>query len=388
MKLRFWTVSQVQRFAELMSGELATQDLAALLSPHSHTGLFKLRRAQIIIRRVRLMAVLFAILTPLWIIVDFLFLPSSLWASLALIRMVTSMAFAMTALYWRPNNSMWNAYRALAMLFVIPGVFYFITQDVLAHYHLQGISEAIKTGYAYLPFVLLAGISIFPLALAESLFIALPLLITQAFSGLFSGPMLGWPSFAGAFWLQTLIAGVSGLACMSQLSFMIALFIQAINDPLTGVHSRRSGEELLNLQFQIAIRSQANLSVAFIDLDHFKEINDNHGHDVGDRILVTATAAMIKKMRLSDILVRWGGEEFLLIMPDTDLAEARQAMTRLQEFGFGELAMNFRLTASIGLAELRQDGSATCQALVEAADRRMYLAKQRGRNQTIYADNS
>jgi len=369
-----------------MSGELGTQDIASLLSPHFHIGLLRLRRAEIIIRRVRLVAFLFAILTPLWIIVDFMFLPPPLWSALALIRLVTSTAFAMMALYWRPDHTMWNAYRALTILFVVPGIFYFITQEVLAHYQLQGVSEAIKTGYAYLPFVLLTGISIFPLTLVESLLIALPLLFVQALSGLFSGPELGWPSFAGAFWLQTLIAGVVSLSCMSQLSFMIALFIQAIHDPLTGVFSRRSGEELLQLQFQIALRSQAPLSVAFIDLDHFKKINDRYGHDVGDRALVAAAAAMIRQMRLADILVRWGGEEFLLIMPDTDLTEARQALARLQESGFGECPVGTRLTASIGLAERHWDKSSDWRDLVGAADRRMFLAKQRGRNQTIFSD--
>ncbi len=369
-----------------MTGELGTQDMAALLSSHVHMGLFRLRRAEIIIRRVRLVTILFAILTPLWIIVDFLFLPLPLWFALALIRMVTSMIFALIALYWRPDHTMWNAYRALALLFVIPGMFYLATQEVLGHYQLQGISEAIKSGYAYLPFVLLTGISIFPLTLVESLLIALPLLLAQALSSLFSGPMLGWPSFAGAFWLQALIAGVVSLSCMSQLSFMIALFIQAIHDPLTGLFSRRSGEELLQLQFQIALRSQSPLSVAFIDLDHFKQINDRHGHDVGDKALVAAAAAMTRHMRLAAILVRWGGEEFLLIMPDTALVEARQALARLQERGFGEGPVGARLTASIGLAERHRDGSTDWRGLMEMADRRMFLAKGRGRNQTIFSD--
>jgi GGDEF domain-containing protein len=85
-----------------------------------------------------------------------------------------------------------------------------------------------------------------------------------------------------AFWLLALITGVSTLAGMSQLAFMIALVRQAIRDPLTGVFSRRSGEETLDLQFTIAQRSNAALSIAFIDLDHFKSINDSFGHEAGD----------------------------------------------------------------------------------------------------------
>lgn len=386
MNLRFPTTYLAQRLAGLMPNELGTQDLALLLSPRAHIALLRRRRAQMIVNRVRLMAFLFAILTPLWSIIDFLFFPLPLWSTLALMRLVAGGAFALLAFYWRPDRHMADAYRALAMLFAIPGLFYLGTQEAMIYYQLRGLSEAIKAGYAFLPFVLLAGISIFPLTLSESLLVALPLLVAQAFSGLFIGPMLEWPSFAGAFWLQVLITGVAVLAGVSQLAFMIALFRQAIRDPLTGIFSRRSGEELLERQFQIARRHQAPLSLAFLDIDHFKEINDRYGHDAGDRVLIAAAAAMIKRLRLADILVRWGGEEFLLIMPDTDPAEARQALTRLQETGFGERPDGSPLTASIGCAEVGQDRCADWRTLVEAADRRMYLAKQGGRDQVVFDD--
>ena len=386
MSLRFPTAYLAQRLAGLMPGELGAQDLAALLSPGTHIGLLRERRAQMIVNRVRLVALLFAILTPLWSFIDFLFFPFPLWAALALMRVAASGAFALLTLRWRPDRSMADAYWALAMLFAIPGLFYLATQEVLAYYHLQGLSEAIKAGYAFLPFVLLAGISIFPLTMIESLLIALPLLFTQAVSGLLFGPMLGWPSFAGAFWLQVLITSVAILSGMSQLAFMIALFHQAIRDPLTGVFSRRSGEELLMRQFQISLRSQVPLSIAFVDLDHFKTINDRYGHDAGDKVLIAAAAAMIKSMRLSDILVRWGGEEFVLIMPDTDPDEARRALTRLRQAGFGERPDGSRLTASIGFAERSQDRCGDWRQLVEAADRRMYLAKQGGRDRVLFDD--
>ncbi|OIQ96402.1 putative diguanylate cyclase YedQ [mine drainage metagenome] len=167
---------------------------------------------------------------------------------------------------------------------------------------------------------------------------------------------------------------------------MIALFRQAIRDPLTGVFSRRSGEELLERQFQIALRSWTPLSIAFLDFDHFKEINDRYSHDAGDKALIAAAAAMTKSLRLSNILVRWGGEEFVLIMPDTDPAEAGQALTRLREAGLGERPDGSRLTASIGFAERSQDRCGDWRRLVEAADRRMYLAKQGGRDRVVFTD--
>lgn len=371
------------RFSELIFSDLGTQDFRSLLSPRHHISLLQLRRSRIIIGRVRLMACLFAVLTPLWIIVDYLFLPQSLWVILGAIRVLTSLTFAYMAMYWRPEANSRNAYRALTMLFVIPGMFYLVTQEVLAHYRLEGISEAIKTGYAYLPFVLLSGISIFPLTLLEALIIAFPLLLMQAISGMFSGPMLGWPTFAGAFWLLLLITCVDSLSCMSQLSFMIALFQQAIHDPLTGVFSRRSGEELLNLQIQIATRNHSPLSIAFIDLDRFKEINDRFGHDAGDKTLVAAAQKINQHLRQADILIRWGGEEFLLIMPDTDIDEARLALSRLHESNYGARPDGTVLTASVGLAQRDPDRDIDWKSLVEKADRGMYLAKQSGRNRIM-----
>ncbi|MDE1943176.1 MAG: GGDEF domain-containing protein, partial [Betaproteobacteria bacterium] len=152
----------IKKLSDFMSVEFDLRDIALLFSPHFHINLFRIRRAQIIILRTRLLALLFALFTPLWSIVDFVFLPESLWSDLALIRLFTTVAFVAMVMSWRPSYNLWNAYRALATLFVIPAMFYLVTQESLAHYHLDGISNAVKSGYAYLPFVLLAGISIFP----------------------------------------------------------------------------------------------------------------------------------------------------------------------------------------------------------------------------------
>ena len=153
-------------------------------------------------------------------------------------------------------------------------------------------------------FVLLAGLSIFPLTLLENIIIASPILIAQGLAGALRWVTLDWPSFAGAFWLLVLITGVSMLAGMSQLAFMMALVRQAIRDPLTGVFSRSSGEEVLELQFTIANRSQAALSVAFIDLDHFKSINDQFGHLSGDQALQTTAEVCRAELRNTDLPAR------------------------------------------------------------------------------------
>lgn len=371
------------RLTGLMPGELKQPELTWLASPHQHLSLLARRRATMIVDRVRLFAFLFAVLTPLWSVVDLVVFPFPLWLYLALMRLLAGAAFASLLLHYRPSGDLFDAYRAIALLFAIPTIFYVTSYTLLSHYQLTGVSAAIGSGYAFLPFVLLAGLSIFPLTLVENLVIASPILVAQGVAGSLRWATLDWPSFAGAFWLLVLITGVSTLAGMSQLAFMIALVRQAIRDPLTGVFSRASGEEVLDLQFTIASRSNAALSVAFLDLDHFKTINDQYGHDAGDKTLIDMTNIVGGNLRRGDMLARWGGEEFLLIMPDTDLAQAEAALLRMRSIGFGVRPNGTPVTASIGIAERSADRPTDWKALVDVADQRMYLAKQGGRDRVV-----
>ena len=260
-------------------------------------------------------------------------------------------------------------------------------QTLLGSYQLAQFSAVVGAGYAFLPFVLMAGLTIFPLTLVENLVLSSLLLLAQALAGYLSWATLNWPSFAGAFWLLILIAGVASLASMSQLAFMIALVRQAIRDPLTGVFSRGSGEEILRLQWDSAQRKDSALALAFIDLDHFKSINDNYGHEAGDQVLREAARRLVATLRSSDSLLRWGGEEFLLIMPETDMEQAHKAIERIVGEGLGVRPDGLALTASIGLAERRNDQVDDYRDLLELADRRMYLAKTGGRNRLCAAES-
>ena len=372
-----------QRLTGLMPGELNQAELSWLVMPRPHLSLLARRRATLIVNRVRLFAFLFAVLTPLWSLVDLVVFPFPLWAQLALMRCVACAAFASLLLYYRPSGDLFNAYRAMALLFAIPTAFYLSSHLLLANFALSGISAAIGAGYAFLPFVLLVGLAIFPLTLLESLVIASPILIAQGVAGYLSWPTMDWPSFAGAFWLEVLITGVAALAGVCQLAFMIALVRQAIRDPLTGAFSRSSGEEVIDLQFTIAGRSGAPLAVAFLDLDHFKRVNDEFGHEAGDKVLINMIANVSQHLRHGDMLVRWGGEEFLLIMPDTSLVHAEAALARLRDVGFGLRPDRMPVTASIGIAERCFDHAADWKTLVETADQRMYRAKEGGRDRVV-----
>ena len=337
-------------------------------------------RAGLIIARVRLFALVFALLTPLWGIVDLVVFPHPLWLQLISLRVLVCLAFFGLLLFYKDSTRIADAYLAMLILFAIPTLFYISSHTLLAHYDLADMSAAVASGYAFLPFVLMAGLALFPLTLLENLLVAATLLLAQLLAGYLNWSTLNWPSFVGAFWLLMLIGGVTSLACMSQLAFMMALLRQAIRDDLTGMFSRGSGEEILQVQWSTSLRNNSALSLAFIDLDHFKEINDTFGHTVGDQALRSASQQIQNSMRSSDSLVRWGGEEFLLIMPDTDMTRARQAMERILANGLGARPDGSPLTASIGLAERYFDRIEVPHLLLELADQRMYKAKQAGRN--------
>ncbi|MBS1191394.1 MAG: diguanylate cyclase protein [Rhodocyclaceae bacterium] len=370
--------------AGLMPGEIQSSEMIWLLSPRCHFSPLTRRRASMIVNRVRLFAFLFAVLTPLWSLVDYFVFPFPLWFALAALRLVTSGAFAALVLYASPSGSLAAAYRAMILLFIIPTAFFVVSHETLAAYELTGLSAAMGAGYAFLPFVLLAGLSIFPLTLAESLVMVSPMLVMQAMPGLLHWNTLDWAPFVGAFWLLLIISAVAILAGLSQLTFMMAMVRQAIRDPLTGAYSRRCGEEVMEVQFAQAGRTRSSLAVAFLDLDDFKSINDRHGHEAGDQALAGVAVAVMAELRRSDILCRWGGEEFIIVMPNTDLALATRALHRIRSQGLGlRPDGNGPLTVSIGIAEKWADDASDWNALVDIADRRMYRAKAGGRNRTI-----
>ncbi len=372
------------RLASLLPSELKSNEFMKLAIPHRHSMLLSQRRATLIVNRVRMFAFLFAVLTPVWGIIDVMVFSYPLWLGLATFRLLACAAFVCLLLYYRPSGNLFDAYRAIALLFAIPTLFYIASHTLLGGYQLTQLSAMVAAGYAVLPFVLMAGLAIFPLTLLENVVMASVLLLAHALAGYLSWATLNWPSYAGGFWLLMLIAGVTALASLSQLAFMIALVRQAIRDPLTGVFSRGSGQEILTLQWDTARRHDTGLAVAFIDLDHFKPINDTFGHEAGDLVLRSCAQQMLSSLRSTDTLLRWGGEEFVVIMPDTDREQARLALERIVRRGLGMRPDGQAVTASIGLAERCIDFVESPAELLELADRRMYLAKSSGRNRLCY----
>jgi len=162
----------------------------------------------------------------------------------------------------------------------------------------------------------------------------------------------------------------------------ILLKQQASLDPLTKTLNRSSMEERARIELIRADRYRHKLSLAMVDLDHFKLVNDTYGHVVGDQVLAGFTEISHECLRSSDLLGRWGGEEFIIVLPDTGAESARRVSERLrgslEEFVF---ASGARVTASIGIACYRKNESFA--SLLHRADAAMYRAKESGRNKVV-----
>jgi diguanylate cyclase (GGDEF)-like protein len=168
------------------------------------------------------------------------------------------------------------------------------------------------------------------------------------------------------------------------------LELLSVTDALTQVHNRLYFEHRLVAEWTRAARERQPLSVLIVDLDHFKRINDTHGHPFGDRCLVAAAQALRGALhRASDVLARYGGEEFAVLLPGTDEAAAQGVAERLRQAVSG-LALEcagqpVRLSCSIGVSALVPAPLASPASAVERADRALYLAKQQGRNRVVTA---
>ncbi|MFW6106597.1 MAG: diguanylate cyclase [bacterium] len=158
----------------------------------------------------------------------------------------------------------------------------------------------------------------------------------------------------------------------------------ATTDHLTGLANRRRFGELLRRSYSEAVRYDFDVACCMCDLDHYKQINDSRGHVVGDELLVLAADVIRSSLRASDMAARYGGDEFVLLLPHTDVARAVAVCERIRDELTQRAAarddLQRRLTLSVGIASLKADRPDEADALVAMADAALYEAKARGRD--------
>lgn len=195
---------------------------------------------------------------------------------------------------------------------------------------------------------------------------------------------------------------LTSLICYAYTSRSISFFrrmndanemlrVQAAVDPLTGVMNARAYYATTDRLIQVGLRSGAPFSVLFVDLDHFKSINDRYGHEAGDTVLRSVAGCLTANIRQSDALGRIGGEEFSIFLPDTDLTQAEvlaeKLRTSIEALTPTVGDMRLKVTASIGVAGNRPDHR-TIADIQRIADQAMYQAKKQGRNRVTCFEHS
>ncbi|WP_428263791.1 GGDEF domain-containing protein [Haliangium sp.] len=214
-------------------------------------------------------------------------------------------------------------------------------------------------------------------------------------------PLLARGTCAGAMAASSTRAGAFSQRDLELLAFVartIALDVEnirlrrlAITDPLTNAYNREFLHSQLPIEIDNAIARQQPLCVAMLDVDHFKGINDALGHDVGDRVLIELAARLRGTIRASDFLIRYGGEEFIVVLPNTRRERAWEVGERMRA-----LMENTPVTVehsqvpvriSVGIAQHRMAAGASegTEELIRRADRALYAAKRRGRNRVEMA---
>jgi diguanylate cyclase (GGDEF)-like protein len=190
--------------------------------------------------------------------------------------------------------------------------------------------------------------------------------------------------------LAVTAAGQTALAMVS-LRLREELESQSVRDPLTGLYNRRVLEASLHREILRARRKGHSVSVVFIDLDHFKKFNDTFGHAAGDEVLMTMGKMFQEYFRGEDVVCRYGGEEFAIVMPEARAGDAAARAEGLRAKA-ENLSLQFhgqkldRVTLSIGIAAYPQHGT-TRDSLLRAADECLYRSKSAGRNRITVAES-
>lgn len=224
-------------------------------------------------------------------------------------------------------------------------------------------------------------------AATEKVFLEIPMLARGEVYGLLQfipADGVSAPSLSDVTPLAVALADGMSLA-LSSIALREKLRNQALRDPLTGLHNRRFMEEVLERFVLQAERRGSPIGAIMIDLDHFKRLNDQHGHAVGDAVLRDVAGTLLASLRRTDVACRYGGEELLVLLPDADLA-ATMTKAELIRARIADLssAHGFPITASLGVAAFPET-SAQSADLLKSADAALYQAKHSGRDKVVSA---
>ena len=354
-----------------------------ILRARSHSKHFKHTRALYISNRVRILALVLAVLIPAWIAVDSLYLSATDLTVIAGLRILTGAACLGICIWASDGHDLKTSRFKLALLVAAPSLFH-----TLAQFYLLGDGQStLPPGYHFFPFLIISLGAIFPLTIFEGMFLAAFVVGLYILTGMSLGELMTLDRL-NDIWLLTLLAVIAGWAALTQLNMMMRLYRQAHRDALTGLANRRSIMNFLEREVDYSRSIDAPLSIILLDLDKFKRINDEHGHAVGDEVLKSFAQLLMEQSRAEDLVGRYGGEEFLMILSATPRELAHNIAERLR------LACNDRtlelddqttlsFSTSAGVTALRP--GETIDQMMKRVDDALYNAKGYGRDRVVVA---
>lgn len=358
-------------------------NLVDVIRSDRHSPDFNGSRAEYIQNRVRILGLIYAALVLLWIPVDALLVPTNTLIALTITRAGACLAFLAVALVRHNPHHLPLARLRLGLLVIIPCFFYITTQLILV----GQVSAWAVMGYGFYPFVMIAQLAIFALTLLEGLALALPVFLIVLLAAAIKGTLFSAATVAD-IWLLGLLLSLALWAEMSQLQMLLRLYRQATRDPLTGLFNRRMLMERLTVEMERAERYRRPLTVMLFDLDKFKRVNDTLGHLAGDAVLRHFSRVVEAALRRTDLVGRYGGEEFLAVLPETDPERGYEVAERIRCDCHAAPAKTADgaevvFTTSIGVATLQPGEDA--EALLTRVDASLYQAKETGRDRVVLA---
>jgi diguanylate cyclase (GGDEF)-like protein len=348
-----------------------------LMSTKYHSDDFITTRTSYITIRLWFMCMFFSLSVPVFSFFDFIFLPNKEAIYLLSARIVLSISLLMLA----QALKMWSLVRTVRIVmplaFLLPMLFFVTSMLIIKNIPV----EVVPSIFSMMPYFILAMLGLFPLTISVGFFVIFCIFTPFVIYNLVLVNKPFW-LFFNDVWLFMLFAGISLWLQVGQLSMLMKLYRESTVDPLTKLINRR-------VLLRLARRSHEYhevYSVVMFDLDRFKRVNDNYGHAIGDKVLVAVAKVIQKELRATDIIARFGGEEFVAILPKTKLDDANIIASRVAVAISRQVITladgnELSVTASVGVTQRKQ--AENLDDVLKRADDFLYFAKDNGRNQVI-----
>ena len=352
-----------------------------LLTSERHSPDFTFTRYSYLAARLRLMCLFFACTIPMFSFYDFMVFSFEQSQALFSYRITLSAALFFIAYFSSSLFEIRTIRLCTVLAFFFPTLFYLSCIFTLTkHGHAE-----IPLIFSMMPYLILAMLGLFPftalggVVLAAAVFAPIAIYEIQTYDG-------GLYELFNKVWLFVLFAGISLWLQTGQLSMLMKLYRESTIDPLTELINRRVLlRQMKQLQEHYSHDGEP-FSVMMFDLDRFKRINDTYGHPVGDKVLVMMANILRRELRTSDIIARFGGEEFMVVLPGLSLIHAvpiaeRVASAIRQESLTLRDGEELKVTSSIGVTNYR--AGEDLSDLLKRVDDHLYQAKKEGRDRVI-----